>query len=292
MKKVRQILFTVLCLGCAAVRAQDTRLSNVSVRTSAGGPDVLITGFTIGAGPSKQVLVRAVGPTLSAFGVSDAIADPRLELYNGSTKIAENDNWNAADAAAFASVGAFALGAGSRDAALVATLGPGSYTAQVAGTGAAGVTLVEVYEVSGGATRLINLSTRAQVGTGGNILIPGITISAGVGSRRLLLRAVGPTLGAFGVSGTLADPKLELYSGSTKIAENDNWGTPIGAGAADAATFSAAFAQSGAFNFPAGSRDAALLLNLESGSYTLQVSGVGNTTGAALVEVYDLTPAN
>ncbi len=293
MKIIPAVFSIFACLCAAVLLAQDTRLSNVSVRTSAGGADILITGFTIGPGPSKQVLVRAVGPTLGVFGVPGTLADPKLELFNSSSvKIAENDNWNVSDAAAFASVGAFALGANSKDAALVMTLAPGSYSAQVTGLGSSGVALVEVYEVTGGATRLINLSTRAQVGTGGNILIPGITVAPGSGSRRLLLRAVGPTLGAFGVPGTIVDPKLELFSGATKIAENDNWGTPVGSSAADATTLAAAFAANGAFALGAGTKDAALLINLEAGSYTLQVSGVGGTTGAALVEIYDLTPVN
>ena len=294
--KTSRFSLSLVCatLATAVLSAQDTRLSNVSVRTSVGGADVLITGFTISPGPDKTVLVRAVGPTLGAFGVTGALADPKLELFNSSSvKIAENDNFSASDAATFATVGAFALGPNARDAALVATLAPGSYTAQISGIGgASGVALVEVYEVTGGATRLINLSTRAQVGTGGNILIPGITIAPGAGTRRLLLRAVGPTLGAFGVPGTLADPKLELYSSTTKIAENDNWGTPTTTTAADAATLAAAFNTNGAFALADGSKDAALLLNLDAGSYTLQVSGVGATTGAALVEIYDLTPAN
>ncbi|MBL9190291.1 MAG: DUF1800 family protein [Opitutaceae bacterium] len=294
MNSIRFIIYLAFaCLLACPLVAQDTRLSNLSVRTSAGGADILITGFTIGPGPDKTVLVRAVGPTLGVFGVPGTLGDPKLELYSGSTKIAENDNFNAADAPAFAAVGAFPLGAGAKDAALVATLAPGSYSAQVTGLGGtSGVALVEVYEVTGGATRLINLSTRAQVGTGANLLIPGITIAPGAGTRRLLLRAVGPTLGAFGVPGTLADPKLELYSGSTKIAENDNWGTPVGSAAADAATLAAAFTANGAFALSNGSKDAALLLNLGAGSYSLQVSGVGATTGAALVEVYDLTPVN
>lgn len=287
-------LFALTGLRSTALLAQSTRLSNVSVRTSAGGADTLITGFTIGPGPNKTILVRAVGPTLGAFGVADTLADPKLELYNSaSVKIAENDNWAVTDAAAFSAVGAFALAPNSKDASLVTTLPPGSYTAQVSGVGGtSGVALVEVYEVTGGATRLINLSTRAQVGTGANLLIPGITIAPGAGTRRLLLRAVGPTLGAFGVPGTLADPKLELYSGSTKIAENDNWGTPTTPTAADAPTLTAAFAANGAFALTPGSQDAALLINLDPGSYTLQVSGVATTTGAALVEVYDLTPPN
>jgi hypothetical protein len=120
----------------ALLPAQDARLANVSVRTSAGGGDILITGFTIGPGPSKTVLVRAVGPTLGAFGVAGTLSDPKLELYNDkSVKIAENDNFNSADAATFAAVGAFPLNVGARDAALVATLPSGSYSAQVSGIG-------------------------------------------------------------------------------------------------------------------------------------------------------------
>jgi uncharacterized protein (DUF1800 family) len=271
--------------------AQESRLSNLAVRAQGGGGDTLITGFTVSAGANKTVLVRAVGPTLEEFGVGGALADPRLELYAGETKIAENDNWNAHDDAAFVAVGAFPLGASSKDAALVATLAPGGYTAQVSGTGG-GVTLVEVYEISDTGSRLINLSTRARVGTGGSILIPGITVSAGAGSRRLLLRAVGPELAGFGVDGALADPKLELLSGSSVIAENDNWSTAAGPAAASAGTLRDAFAQAGAFALAADGRDSALLVNLPAGSYTLKVSGVADTTGTALVEVYDLTPVN
>ena len=301
MTSVRPILFVLACSFAAAITlpAQEARVSNLSVRAEAGGgADTLITGFTVGPGLRKTVLIRAVGPTLGVFGVAGTLADPKLELFSGTTKIAENDNWNASDANTFTSVGAFALGANSKDAALVATLDPGSYTAQVSGLGAAaiGVALVEVYEITGGATRLINLSTRARVGTGANILIPGLTVAPGSAPRRLLLRAVGPGLTAFGVSGALADPKLELLGAAGKIAENDNWETAIGTASVDAAQLRTAFGESGAFPLTAGSKDAALLVNLPSGGYTLQVSGVGlpagagATTGIALVELYDLTP--
>jgi uncharacterized protein (DUF1800 family) len=286
------VVLTVL-LPAITLPAQEARLSNLAIRAQGGGGDTLITGFTLGPGGNKTVLIRAVGPTLGAFGVSGALDDPRLELFSGDRKVAENDNFNATDAATFAAVGAFALAPGARDAALVTSLAPGSYTAQVSGlpaNGAGGVTLVEVYDVSGGTTRLVNLSTRAEVGTGANLLIPGLTIAPGAGTRRLLLRAIGPGLAAFGVSGTLADPKLELFSGTAKVAENDNWSVPVGI-AADRTQLAASFDQAGAFALTAGSADAALLLNLGPGSYTLQVSGVGGTTGSALVEVYDLTPA-
>ncbi len=287
------LVLTGLALACRGA-AQDTRLSNVAVRAAAGGADTLIAGFTIGPGPAKQILVRAIGPALAGFGVLGTITDPKLELYNSaSVKIAENDNFSAADVTTFTAVGAFPLAPGSREAALVTTLNPGSYTAQVLDlAGTAGVALIEVYEVTGGATRLINLSTRARVGTGASLLIPGITIAPGTGSRRLLVRAVGPGLAAFNVPGLLADPKLELFnSAGVKIAENDNWFAPISAGAADGPTLAAAFTANGAFPLAPDSKDAALLLNLGAGGYTLQVSGAGATSGVALVEVYDLTPA-
>lgn len=291
MLRLRFYLCAFACL-LLSLSAQETRLSNLAVRAQ-GGAETLITGFTIGPGVNKTVLVRAVGPTLGEFGVGETLADPKLELFTGATKVAENDNWNASDAATFLAVGAFPLGANSKDAALIATLAPGNYTAQVSGVGGTnGIALVEVYEISSSGPRLINLSTRAHVGIGGNLLIPGITVSPGRGSRRFLIRAVGPTLGGFGVSGALADPKLDLLSGTTTLAENDNWNTAIGSNSASSTALSDAFTQAGAFPLASGSKDSALLVNLSAGSYTLKVSGVANATGAALIEVYDLTPEN
>ncbi len=255
-------------------------LANLSVRTAAGsGDDTLFIGFAVSGG-GKRLLVRGIGPTLAAFGVDGTLADPKLELYNSAAaKIAENDNWLASDAAVFPTVGAFNLAANSRDAALVANLQPASYTAQISGAnGGSGVALVELYDLAAGSgAKLTNVSARSQVGTGDNILVVGFSI-AGTGPRRLLIRAVGPTLGAFGVGGTLANPKLELFSGTQRIAENDDWN------AADAATF----ASVGAFNLNANSRDAVIVTALSAGSYTAQISGVNNTTGVALVEVYEL----
>ncbi len=254
-------------------------LFNLSVRTNASAGDALIIGFAISGG-QKDLLARAVGPTLGAFGLSGTLADPKLDLFNSdSIRIGGNDNWNAADASTFDRVGAFQLNAGSRDASLVTGLNPGSYTAQISGAdGGSGLTLVELYDTAAGnGTKLVNVSARTQVGTGDNILVAGFTI-AGNGTRRLLIRAVGPTLAAFGVGGTLADPKLEIYSGSTRIAENDNWN------AADGDTF----ASVGAFQLTRNSADAVLVLALQPGSYTAQISGANNSTGVALVEVYEL----
>ena len=134
---------------------------------------------------------------------------------------------------------------------------------------------------SGGtAGQLANLSTRAFVGAGDNVLIPGLVIS-GSSPRRVLVRAVGPGLSAFGVTGVLADPTLSVFRGTTENASNDNWQTQNNSQAVATAAV-----ESGAFALAAGSRDSALVLTLEPGAYTCRVSGSGNTTGVALVEVY------
>jgi hypothetical protein len=142
------------------------------------------------------------------------------------------------------------------------------------------VALVELYDANSDAsTKLANVSARTRSGTGGDVLIVGFGIG-GIGPKRLLIRGVGPALAQFGVSGTLADPKLTVFSGQTMVAANDNWD--------GLSTTSAAFTSVGAFALPVGSRDAALVVNLEPGSYTAQVEGVNNTTGIVLIEVYEL----
>jgi len=271
--------------------AQESRLANLAIRAEASAGEPLIVGFNVGAGAEKTVLIRAVGPTLGSFGVSGPLPDPRVQLFaSGNARIGENDDHAVADSPVFAQVGAFGLPAGSKDAALVARLAPGGYTAHVTGAaGTRGTVLVEVYAVGSTGTPLTNLSARARVGTGDTLLIPGFVLSPGAPSRRVLVRAVGPGLVPFGVTGLLADPKLELFQGGTRIAENDNWGTPVGPHAASAEALGTTFQRSGAFSLPAGSLDAALDVLLPPGGYTLQVSGTGGRTGDALVEVYDLT---
>ena len=264
-------------------------LANISTRVPVGGPaGTPIPGFTLGGAGAKTMVVRAVGPTLAGFGVGSVLADPRLSILNGTSVVAANDNWAASDAAPMRNAGAFSLGAASRDAAVVPVLGAGSYTAPVsAADNGSGLALVEIYDAAPGTgPTIVNASTRAFVGTGGEILIPGFVIS-GTGSLRLLVRAVGPTLAQFGVADALADPTITLFAGQTAIATNDNWSA-----AAGAAEIASAATAVGAFALAGGSRDAALLLTLAPGSYTAQVSGVGNCTGTALVELYVLpTPA-
>jgi hypothetical protein len=266
-------------------------LGNLSIRSTAGaGAETLIVGVSIGGANTsgtKDLLIRAIGPTLTAFGVGGALADPKLDLYSGQTVLVANDNWDAAatPVAVQSAVGAFALAAGSRDAALVRNaLAAGSYTVQITGVGGAtGVALAELYDLAsartGATPRLVNISARTQVGTGGDILIVGFNVG-GTGTRRLLIRAVGPTLAAFGVTGTLADPKLDVFSGTTVVAANDNWDAAVTPAALQTAV--------GAFALTANSRDAVVVANLAPGSYTAQVSGVNATTGVALVELYEL----
>ncbi len=256
-----------------------TWLSNVSLRTTLAAGQNVIVGFVVGGnGSPKDLLVRAAGPALGGFGLTTAMPDPRLALYRGSTQLTENNDWPSALSSTFTALGAFPFTAASRDAALQQSL-VGPHTVQVSGA-TGGVVLVEGYDAGAGSgARLINLSARNRVGTGADILIAGFFV-AGTGTQRVLIRAVGPTLSALGVTGVLADPQLEVTdSSSARLAANDNW---------DAA-LAPVFAQVGAFPLPAGSRDAAVVVTLTAGrSYTVQVSGVASAIGEALVEVYEL----
>lgn len=259
------------------------RVINLSTRAQIGGnAGTPIAGFVLAGSGTKPMLIRAVGPGLAAFGVNGVLADPTLTLVSGAATVGTNDNWSSADAATFAAVGAFGLPANSKDAALKSTLGAGAFSAVVGAGGGSGVTLLETYDTDPGATSpvLINASTRAFVGTGENVLIPGFVVS-GPGTVKLLIRAAGPALASFGLTGLLADPQITLYAGANAIGTNDNWST-----AANAFEIASATINSGAFAFANGSKDAALLVTLGAGSYSATVSGIGGTTGTALVEIY------
>ncbi len=263
-----------------------SKLVNISTRAQVGtGNDIMIAGFTIGGAGAKKVLVRAVGPTLRQW-LSGTLVDPQLELTTlAGASIATNDDWSTSDplgiAAAAEAVGAFPLNTGSKDAALIVTLPPGSYTALVRGADSTpGLAMVEVYDLDpSSAARLINLSTRAQVGTGAQALYGGFTV-IGSTSRKLLIRAVGPALNQW-LSGTLADPQLDLQpqNGAT-VASNDNW--DVGD-----ATVTTAIQQTGAFPLSPGSLDAALVHAVPEGLYSAIVTGKGGTAGVAMVEIYE-----
>ena len=285
---VRRWFTVVAAAGCIGApvegaEAGSAKIINVATRAQIGGnAGTPIAGFVLGGTGTKQMLVRACGPALANFGVAGALADPSLALVAGNMTVASNDNWLGADAATMATTGAFALAPGSKDAAVVATLVPGAYTAPVTAPGnGSGVALLEIYDASAsGTVTIVNASTRAFVGTGNAVLIPGFVVS-GSGSVRVLIRAVGPGLSRFGVPGPLADPTVVLYRDTTTVATNDNWSA-----ASNSAEMAAAAASVGAFALAADSKDAALLASLTAGSYTAVVSGVGATTGTALVELY------
>jgi uncharacterized protein (DUF1800 family) len=291
-------LFSALSTARAA--QYDQRVTSLATRGQVGtGNNVMITGFIVTEGAPKRILIRAVGQRLSQapFGLTGVLTNPILRVFNSSGQLVlENDNWNSSDndqaalAAATASAGAFSFGnSANNDSALIATLAPGTYTASVSGVGnTSGIGLLEVYDLTGSA-RLLNISTRALVSPGNGILIAGVNIAPGGGSRRLMVRVAGPSLNGLGFTGFLSDPVFSILNSSGRIvagAGNDNWDSD---GAANTAALSAAFAQNGAFPFAPGARDSAVLVDLPAGGYTIQASGVGGTGGVALIEVYDLT---
>jgi hypothetical protein len=274
-------------MGISDTGSSTARLSNLSARADVGtGQNILIAGFVVGGVGNKDLLVRGIGPSLSQFGVSGVLATPELTLFNqSSAAIGENAGWGGSQAlsAAFSNVGAFAIPATSADSAMLSSISPGGYTAQVTGMqGGTGVALAELYDEDAGTSgsRLINISARADVGTGANILIAGFSI-AGNAPEQVLIRGIGPGLSQFNLSGVLANPQLTLFDASGKqLAQNSAWG----GGAALASVFS----QVGAFSIASASSDDALLITLPPGDYTAQISGANGSTGNALVEVYEV----
>ena len=280
-----------------------TRLGNISSRGVAGnGANVLTAGFVVTGAGTKPMLIRVVGPSLAALGITGFLPNPNLEVLNSAgVSVQTNDNWGTqtggatavtAITQATARLGAFALPANSLDAVVLATLNPGSYTVQARGAGATtGVAIIEVYDASTtlAGAKAVNVSTRANVGTGENILIAGFVVNGTV-SRRVLIRGVGPTLRNFGLpaNAVLSDPQLKLLDSSGKtLATNDDW-----AAGADAPFIAAAATAAGAFPLANGAKDSSILIMLAPGAYTAQLSGIGttNNTGIGLIEVYDVDP--
>ncbi|MCX6952060.1 MAG: hypothetical protein NTV51_07820 [Verrucomicrobia bacterium] len=266
------------------------RIINLSILTSLDtAGDNFTLGYVVGGSGttgSRGVLLRAVGPSLRTFGVEGALDDPMLDVY-GPAGFFRNDNWGGSSslASAFSAVGAFPYaGPASRDAALLADVRSGDNSAMVYAAGnilGTRSVLAEIYEIPSsdgaftGIPRLRNVSVRKHLGQG---LTAGFVLGGGAPTM-VLIRAIGPSLATFGVTGVVADPQIALFdSAGAKIAENDNWSVAI----------SGYFRSLGAFSIPAQSKDAALIATLPPGSYTVQVKGVGGTTGVALVEIYEV----
>jgi hypothetical protein len=288
------------------VAAGSSRLGSLSTRGVAGaGASALIPGIALRGAGSKPLVIRGVGPTLGGpapvgFDVPNTLSDPKMEVipFGATTPVASNDDWGtnanvAVLRTAMAAVGAFPLIEGSKDAAVLTTVSTAVntlYTVQIAPSDPAtppGIALAEVYDTEGAAApvKLVAVSTRGFTGPNEQVLMAGFWI-VGDGPKQLLIRAVGPTLGVapFNVPGVLADPQFRVVPAGKDftVASNDNWG--------GTAALQAAFTQTGAFGLPTDSRDAALVVRLPPGGYTVVATGVGDTTGNVLVEVYDMDP--
>jgi len=278
--------------GLGSSTSRTDRLVNLSSRGRVGTEDgVIVMGFVVSGSQPKPVLVRGVGPGLARFGVAEWLPNPRLSIFRDGAPIAENDDWGSASniddvRAAMLATGAFGLADDSQDASILITLEPGVYTAHITSAGGTGVVLAEVYDASTNpqddVQRLVNISSRSFVSSGENLLIGGLIVT-GNSPKRVLIRGVGPSLARFGLPQPLEDPRLVVYSGSAIIAENDDWGQ----GANSAASLTETSVRVGAFSLTSGSRDSALMITLNPGAYTVQLSG-GDGAGTALVEIYEV----
>ena len=248
------------------------------------GDNVGIGGFIITGNAQKHVLIRAIGPSLSQSGVPDALADPVLELHGPGTFITiTNDNWKD-DPVQEALIKATGIPpTNDFESAIYASLTPGAYTAVVKGNNnSSGVGLVEVYDLNPEvSSKLANISTRALVGTGDNIVIAGFMLGSRSGNDRVVVRGLGPSLTASGVANALSNTTLELRDGNGMLlmANNDWPDDPTQAAALTAAGLA-----------PTNFLESGIAATLPPGAYTALLAGLNNSTGVGLVEVYDLGP--
>jgi hypothetical protein len=240
----------------------------------------LIGGLIATGTAGKKVIVRAIGPSLTAFGVPGALANPTLELFQGSTLLFSNDDWN--ESTQQAEIAASGLApSNAAESAIVWTLTPGqNYTAVVRGkNGTTGIGVVDAFDLEQAApSKLGNISTRGFVDVDDNVMIAGLIVGPGT-SLKVLARALGPTLTDFGVAGALANPTLDLVnSNGTVIRSNNNW--------KDDSQQRASIEAAGLA--PAHDEEAALVETVAPGAYTAVVRGSARTTGVALVEAYNI----
>ena len=256
-----------------------SRLVNISTRVRVGlGDEVLIGGFIIQGDELKKVILRAIGPSLSASGVTGALQDPKLELHDATGALLDsNDNWqDSLDAGEI--IASTIAPTDPREAAIVARLAPGNYTAIVSGANnTTGIGLVESYTLDTSASHAANISTRGHVGGGDEALIGGFIVGGNT-SKTILVRALGPSLGASAGGSVLADPQVELYDGDGQvIASNDNWNSGSQVSEIIATGIP-----------PDDPHESALIATVVPGNYTAVVSGVDGGAGIGLVEIYDL----
>jgi hypothetical protein len=243
------------------------------------GDNVGIGGFIITGSVPKRVLIRAIGPSLTQFGVPNVLADPMLELH-GPAGFATmlNDNWREDQEAEIQATGIPPTH--DFESAIAVTLVPGAYTAIVRGSGAtSGAALVEVYDLNQGIdSKLANLSTRAFISTGDNIVIAGFMLGGSTADDRIVVRGIGPSLTTAGVPNALTDPTLELRdsNGALLVANNDWQDDPVQMAVIAAASLA-----------PIHDLESAIAATLPPGSYTALLAGRNSGLGIGLVEVYD-----
>jgi hypothetical protein len=261
--------------GIAFEPARGTPL-NIATRLSVQtGENVLIAGFIIVNGGGKSVVIRGIGPSLTAAGVQGALQDPIIELHYPNGAVVTNDNWQDTQGSAIQGTGLAPKD--SRESAVYYNLSPGNYTVVLKGkNNSTGIGLVEVYDYDQGAiSKLANISTRGLVGTGDNVMIGGFIL--GDNGARVIVRAIGPSLTQAGIAGALSDTKLSLRNvNGTEIAANDDWQD----------TQKAEIQATGVP--PSNSLESAIVATLPNGNYTAIVSGYQGATGVGLVEVYNL----
>ncbi|HZE56755.1 MAG TPA: fibronectin type III domain-containing protein [Chthoniobacterales bacterium] len=251
-------------------------LGNISTRLPVGsGDNILIAGFQITGSSSKQLVVRALGPSLAQFGLTNVLPDTTLELHDSTGAIiATNDDWQ--NGANSQSIPSALRPTNQLESAIFATLGRGAYTAVLRGyNNSTGIGLVEVYDTSIGSTQLGNISTRGFVQTGDNVMIAGLVVQSQ--NKQVVVRALGPTLTRFGINNALSDPTLSLYDrNGVLLISNDDWRD----------TQESIISSTGLA--PSDDLESAIAGTLAPGSYTAIVRGFENATGNALVEVYGL----
>jgi hypothetical protein len=245
------------------------------------GSNVGIGGFIITGAVPKHVLLRAIGPSLTQFGIPNVLADPVLELHGqGTFATITNDNWRNDPVQEAAIVATGIPPADNFESAIDVTLSPGAYTAVVSGKdNTSGVSLVEVYDLDqSAASKLGNMSTRALVNTGNNIVIAGFILGSHSGDDRIVVRGIGPSLAQLGVPDALANPTLELRdSNGMLLVANDDW--------QDNPAYAAELI--GAGLAPSHQSESGIATTLPPGLYTALLAGLNNGTGVGLVEVYD-----
>jgi hypothetical protein len=235
----------------------------------------LIGGFIVSGDRNKSVVIRALGPSLANWGVQRPLPDPLLELVDSKGALVDqNDNWTTLPPG---TVPDELKPANDAESVIVRTLTPGSYTAILHSVdGSPGNALVELYDLSPGNSRVLNMSTRGEVGSDDAVMIGGFIIG-GTTPSKVLMRAIGPSLASYGIQGALADPIMELHdSQGSLIYQNDNWRSTQ---ERDIANTTIA---------PTNDKESAILATLEPGSYTAIVRGANSATGVALVEIYAL----